>query len=123
MAASGRDEDYVHVLANILGDSTVGDAIVPIDFSAWEIQARDRVETYAVIDPYLVDTPKLVIIQLGESVTDAETFEHDLEEFVRHVQEKCRRPRSSFWVISGMAGLTRPRCVSASRPERYSYRS
>lgn len=101
MAASKRENDYVHQLAQNLGDEEYKNT-QSYNFYIWEAQAADRAETLTVLDSYLTDDLNLVVIQLGENVTDITTFESDFEELINYV--KAKAPKAEIKVIGEFWG-------------------
>ena len=67
MAASRKEYDYVHRVANTLGNGTP----IPFDimnFAGWEVNAHDRAELLPMLDRFSSESYAFVIVQLGENV-------------------------------------------------------
>ena len=98
MAASKTENDYYHIvlekLEDIKGKKVNSQAVA---YSAWELMADDRSETYYIIDDYLVPQVDLITIQLGENAKYVDTFEIDFEALIHHIQNKC--PNAQIIVI------------------------
>ena len=97
MAASSADKDYVHRVVSYLQDQYGQVNYNAYNFYVWEVQGADRAETLQLLDEYLDEKLNLVTIQLGENVTDMETFETDYEELIRYVQQKA--PEAQIIVV------------------------
>ena len=97
MAATTKDKDYVHLVADYLKQSRGDVCFYAMNYYKWENQAHDRAETYDVLDPYLSPKLNLVTIQLSENVSDTTTFETDLEALINYVREKA--PDAQILVI------------------------
>ena len=96
MAASAKDRDYVHLVAEQLSGMYGKTAVHPLYCYAWET-AADRGGKLSMLDPYLDPQLQLVTIQLGENAEDLTTFEDDFETLIRYVQEKA--PQAKILVI------------------------
>lgn len=55
---------------------------IAFNFSKWEMMDTDRAETLDLLDGYLNKYLNLVTIQLGENISDLETFEKDFRFFL-----------------------------------------
>lgn len=97
MAASSADKDYVHRVVSYLQNQYGQVNYNAYNFYVWEVQGADRAETLQLLDEYLDEKLNLVTIQLGENVTDMETFETDYEELIRYVQQKA--PEAQIIVV------------------------
>lgn len=86
MAASRERNDYVHLVAEGM-EMDVN--VYALNFYIWEIQATDRAEALAILEPYLSQNLNLITIQLGENVADRATLEQDYEELIRYIQDRC----------------------------------
>jgi len=87
MASSALDKDYVHLVAAHLQKSHSRVAVQSFNFSAWEVLAHDRVETFTLLQPYLDAAPKLITLQLGENVSSIGTLQNDYAELLKHLQK------------------------------------
>ena len=102
MASTSIDTDYVHVVANKMADKQH----LPVNeyaynYATWEMQASDRAETFPMIKPYLNSKLDVVVIQLGENVSNLTTFQDDYEELVKYVKDNARNAHivlvGNFW--------------------------
>ena len=102
MASTSIDTDYVHVVANMMADNQY----LPVNeyaynYATWELQASDRSETFSMIKPYLNSNLNVVVIQLGENVSNLTTFQKDYEELVKYVKNNAKNARivlvGNFW--------------------------
>lgn len=91
MAATSKDKDYVHVLEKLTKAS-----IQPINISAWE----NSPSTFDLssLDRYLLNNPDLILIRLGENVSEPSVFNKSLETFVARI--KSRVPSAKI-IITG----------------------
>ncbi len=89
MAASSKETDFVALVTKELEKRYDNVESEALNFAIWETQAHDRAQTYATLDPHLKNDLDLVTIQLSENASDLTTYERDLEELIKHVQEKC----------------------------------
>jgi len=88
MAASDADHDYFHLVIRGLEKRHGKVTARAFNFSAWEITAHDRDQTFMKIDDLLDDRLSLVTIQLGENVKDRSTFAEDYVSLIEHVRQK-----------------------------------
>ena len=101
MAATERGRDYVHLVADYLADKhgDVQTDIVP--FSVWEITAKDRKDTYALIDPYLTEDVDWITVQLSENVASVRSLRPAYSELIRYIRDKCPQAQivlvDDFW--------------------------
>jgi uncharacterized coiled-coil protein SlyX len=86
MAATVAENDYVHQTVSSLIEKYTSVNYAVCNYAAWETQSNDRAETFPSIDTYLNSEDDLVIVQLGENVSDATTYESDYEELLRHIK-------------------------------------
>jgi hypothetical protein len=104
MAASSIDKDYIHrVQAGLMQKYDVVNLdIVPVQ--SWETSTA-RSKQLKKFDEKLANTYDLVIIQLGENVSDTSTFKKDFNRLVDYV--KTAQPDAKivvigdFWYRSG----------------------
>ena len=102
MAATSQNADYVHQTGKLLLDKLHG--LKPVaetvngyafNYSVWEMNAHDRVQTCPVMDKYMTEGGGLdiVVLQLCESVTDANTYgstyENDYAVLIQHIEEEA----------------------------------
>lgn len=89
MAATEAKYDWVHLLQPELEKRTEVNIHVE-GFSDWETLATDRAEVVDRIVPYLFEDVDLVIIQLGENISNATTFESDFEYLIDTIEKNAR---------------------------------
>ncbi|MDO4935184.1 MAG: SGNH/GDSL hydrolase family protein [Phascolarctobacterium sp.] len=96
MAASEKSKDYVHIFENISKCKTD-----VMNYYQWEIMHNDRAETYNLIEPYLARKYDLVVLQLGENISNTDTLEQDFRDLIKHIQLKLNDARviviGNFW--------------------------
>lgn len=101
MAASRTSKDYVHRVVQFLKNKKKSINYAAYNYSIWETQAHDRAETYQSIDPYLNQNINLVIIQLGENISNTDTLEQDYEQLIQHVKQQAPHAQvivvGNFW--------------------------
>lgn len=101
MAATSEDKDYVHRVAAMLEKEKGNVCTFAYNYSVWELQSKDRAETFELIDRYLDERLDLVTVQLSENVSDLSTYESDYEELIRHIQQNAPSARiiviDDFW--------------------------
>ena len=97
MAASTTDNDYVHQLTDMIEKDRGQVDEYAYNMATWETQVNDRAETLNLLDGLLSDKLNLITIQLGENVTDLNTFESDFKELINYVREKS--PNAQIIVI------------------------
>jgi hypothetical protein len=102
MAATERNKDYVHLTVSGLRNFQNK----PVNYSTvffrtWETLAHDRAETYDIIDNYLNDKLNVVVVQLGENVSDTSTFESDYKYLLEHISSNAQNAEivtiGDFW--------------------------
>jgi len=87
MAASVRENDFVHKLQSKIRLVNPDCEITPVNISAWE---TDHV-TYdkSNFDSYFTTPPNLVIIRLGENVSDETDFDTSIQGLIDYVKSKA----------------------------------
>ena len=100
MSASSAEKDFVHLTAAYLAGTRGKTAANAVYLYDWEV-AEARREKLKLLDPYLDPRIDLVTVQLGENAEDLSSFETDLEELIRYIQEKAPDARilviDDFW--------------------------
>ncbi|HPF82619.1 MAG TPA: SGNH/GDSL hydrolase family protein [Bacilli bacterium] len=103
MAASTLEKDYVSLVTSAIGEKQK----LPVNkysynYATWEVQSHDRAEMLPLIKSYLNFKLDLVVIQLGENVSNIDTFESDLEELIEYVKKYAPNAQvvavGDFWV-------------------------
>lgn len=97
MAASTKDKDYVHQTVNKIS-SRYNVNYSALNFGSWETMGHDRAETLTLLDSFLNKDLNIVVIQLGENVSDTATLESDYESLIKYVQNHS--PNAKIIVIS-----------------------
>lgn len=101
MGATSKDKDYVHLVEKYLLTKNDAVQIQAVNFSNWELQGFDRVETLFEIDSYLSSKLDLVTIQLSECVWETSTFKSDYIELIELIKKKAPEARiimiDDFW--------------------------
>ena len=95
MAASKKDADYVHIIAQELSDEI---SVLPdsVNFAVWELQAHDRSETLHLLEKYDFASYEFVILQLGENIQDVSTMVEDLYDLLLYIREKLGPDKRIF---------------------------
>lgn len=101
MAASTADKDYFHIVSAHLKQKHKNATCTTASFTAWELQAEHRNQTYSVIENYLKPELNLITIQLGENAADISTLEEDYYELINYIKQKCPEAQiiivDDFW--------------------------
>lgn len=102
MAATSNDKDYVHNVISGLKNiekNPVNDYVY--NFATWETLSHDRSEMFVQIDNLLVENIDLIIVQLGENISDYTTLKNDYEELFNHIKDKSPKAKiivvGNFW--------------------------
>lgn len=104
MAATSSDKDYIHQVKAGLEQtySTVNLDIISVQ--SWETSSN-RSKQLRKFDEKLANSYDLVIIQLGENVSDMTTFKKDFNNLVSHVKETQPNAKvvvvGDYWYRSG----------------------
>jgi len=109
MAASSRDKDFVHQLQQKLNCK-----VDVCNYYQWEVMAHDRAETYSLLDRFLGNRYDLVIVQLGENISNIDTLEKDFVDFVKFLKIKQSQARiiivGNFWNNEKVNSIKRDIC-------------
>ena len=101
MAASSKEKDYAHILANkISKDNNVNLAIT--NYALWEVNSHDRSEFLDLLKPILEYKYDYIIIQLGENITkDTKTLVSDFSSLVNYISNNNKKSKivviGNFW--------------------------
>lgn len=117
MAASSREMDYVHQLAQMLSQEyDVSFSLSQL--SQWEIMGHDRHEGLQLLDSEMKNEYDLVVIQLGENVPagDAtiQTDFADLVEYIQSLQDVKIYVVGNFWPDEGTDAAKQASCDGES---------
>lgn len=103
MAASDEDHDYYHLVLRHLEEEYGEVNGVIYTFSAWEAQDEDRDGTLSYLEPYLSPDLDLVTVQLGENISDLDTYQEDYISLLRFIRSKAPNARilviEDFWTV------------------------
>ena len=104
MAASDAMHDFVHRIAFYLNNcppEKYKAHITPWNFFQWEIMSYDRAESLSLLKVVLRPPIDFVVVQLGENVADATTFESDLRELILFIRSRVLPKKilvlGNFW--------------------------
>lgn len=90
MAATEADKDYVHLVADWLGEQCIEPVTTTVlDLKQWEVSKnRDKILKY--YRGYFDEDTDLVTIQTGENITEfKETLETDYMSFIKFIREEA----------------------------------
>lgn len=94
MAASSKENDYIHLIASKLNSN-----VIPVNVSAWEVSHKTF--SLSEYDKHFKTIPDLVIIRLGENVLNHTDFETSLQKFIDYVKSKAPKSKllitGTFW--------------------------
>lgn len=82
------DNDYFGIVKAWLENRHENVQAERCNYSDWE-QSTIRASVFDLIAPYLSEKLDLVTIQLGEDISDTETYWDDLERLIRYVEGHC----------------------------------
>lgn len=102
MAATEIDHDWFHIvvegqMSKIEDDANKSVNAFAVDFVAWETASKDRAETIVQIEPLLNSDLDLIVVQLGENVSDSLTFEGDFEYLIQRI--KTYAPNAQIIIV------------------------
>lgn len=105
MAASTTDKDYYHRVLSYIENNIGTSSSYVTNFNVWESLSHDRAETLVALDPYLDAKIDLVTVQLGENVSDLDTYESDFEYLITYIKSKAPEAQiiivDDFWYYPG----------------------
>lgn len=86
MAASARDSDFIHRIQTKIRTENPDCNITAKNIADWE---RSHVTfDKSAFDPFFIPIPDLVIIRLGENVTDETGFDDSIQSLIDYIQSK-----------------------------------
>lgn len=101
MAASTREKDFVHQVAEHLKTKHKKVVFFPHNFSIWEMQSTDRARAICCLKKYLSEHIDLITLQLSENAADTETLAEDMKTLILILQQRCPRAKiiivDDFW--------------------------
>jgi hypothetical protein len=99
VAASIAENDFAHQLENLIQANNPDCIVTPENIAAWE--AAHIIYDKTNFDGYFVNNPDLVIIKIGENVTDETDFDISIQELIDYVKEQVPDARiiicGTFW--------------------------
>lgn len=96
MAASKRENDYVHVLSKKLSEKYNTYSTIVL-FRDWEFMSHDRAETFDLLEPALTKKYDYIVVQLGENVDNKSSIKKDYDELIGFLKEKY--PLAEIFVV------------------------
>lgn len=97
MAASKAERDYYHQVIDELSNMYNNINSYAYNFSQWEISDYDRAQTIKLIDPLLLPQIDMIILQLGENVSNTDTLKTDFDYLITYIKGKC--PDSDIIIV------------------------
>ena len=98
MAASTRDNDYVHIFTKSMRDKGCVVSFEVFNFYAWEGMEHDRAETFQLVESKLSADVTLVVCQLGENIRSVHGLYEDYREMLEFIH--AHSPLARIMVIS-----------------------
>lgn len=89
MAASEAEKDYYHVVVSEMSNIYDNVNSYAYNFSQWEISDHDRAQTIKLIDSVLLPQINILILQLGENISNTDTLESDLDYLITYIKSEC----------------------------------
>ena len=87
MASSSSEKDYVHQLVKRVSKNYDVEYNV-LNFSEWEKEIKNRSALLNELNQFQESAYDYIIIQLGENVTNTNTYEDDLKELVSYLKNR-----------------------------------
>lgn len=96
MAASKKENDYVHSLKKMFEDEGISCEAIGINISDWERNLN--IETLHRYDNE-IKTADVIVVRLGENVTDVDGFEIAVNDLVQYLKNRCEQiiVTGCFW--------------------------
>lgn len=114
MAATSKENDYVHLLVKRLSQAGQKVDYEVINFFKWEIMDYDREETLPILADLLKVSYDYIIIQLGENISSTVTLEKDFYSLLKYLQQSCPIAKilvcSSFFIRDDVDSIKRNVC-------------
>ena len=102
MAASKKENDYVHFLVNRFRNDGLQVDYAVTNFFKWEVMDYDRDEVLPLLDDYLKDSYDYIVLQLGENITSTATLERDFDSLLSYLSKHMPKAKllalSSFFI-------------------------
>lgn len=78
----------------------------------------DRAETYPLLEPFVAkETYDIIVVQLGENISNWDTLEKDYVEFLTYLKEKQSQPIvlvvGNFWKHDEVEAVKKKACLQA----------
>ena len=117
MAATEREKDYSHIFTHLLANH--GNVVAKsLNFAQWELLWYDRAETYSLLEPFVVKgTYDIIVVQLGENISNWDTLEKDYIDFLTYLKEKQSQSIvmvvGNFWKSDEIEKAKKKACLQA----------
>lgn len=98
MAASERENDYVHLVTKRLLSENSQFKFNVVNFASWE-ESENRESELEKLDKYLEADIDLITLFLGENIKNTLSFYEDFKNLVQYLKDKCKNAKI---VIIGM---------------------
>ena len=98
MAASERENDYVHLVAKRLLSENSQFKFNAVNFASWE-ESENRKTELEKLDKYLKADIDLITLFLGENIENTVSFYEDFKNLIQYLKNKCKKAKI---VIAGM---------------------
>ena len=102
MAASSRDKDYVHVLANKIAQN-YNVKLDIMNFYHWELNDKDRNQILDMLNKALDKKPDYIVIQLGDNIVkpQGQNLDTDYDLLVKYIKSRTNNSQiiivGNFW--------------------------
>lgn len=87
MAASKKENDYVHQTSKMLSEK-YNLRLKIAQFFYWEAMSHDRAETLQLLQPAMDLKYDYIVIQLGENVFDKSTIKVDFQDLINYLKKQ-----------------------------------
>lgn len=87
MAASKKENDYVHQTSKMLSEK-YNLRLKIAQFFYWESMSHDRAETLQLLQPAMDLKYDYIVIQLGENVFDKSTIKVDFQDLINYLKKQ-----------------------------------
>ena len=116
MGASQREKDFVHLLATRL-EEKYNVSFEIINLFQWETMYYDRAETLQLLDKFLDKKFDLIILQLGENISNVVTLKEDFFALINYVRAKISSTAEiviigQFWKNDSVDMIKRDICTA-----------
>jgi hypothetical protein len=104
MAASTKENDFVHKLEKMLQTSNPNCTVE--GYQIWDWERNHTTYDKSKLDTFFISKPDLVIIRLGENVVSLTNFDVSLQNLVNYIKEKVPDARI---IITGVFWTSAPK--------------